>query len=215
MEEEYGEGNGMTPMGDEPHPGTWYQSIHAGGTIIEGAKDANVLWERIAPRLPESLEGLRVLDAGCAEGFHAIMCRLRGAQVTAIDREPAMYEKACYLAGQLSVEGVSFRCGEILDIPSDEPFDIVLCTGVLHHAENPVLLLRKLASLCRSIMIFECAYDSEGRGLTLILHQYEEGHMGFFPSQPCLYRLLSMAGFRTHLQVIHADENRTLMFCER
>ena len=43
---------------------------------------------------------------------------------------------------------VQYRRGDALELDSSaEPFDVVLCFGILHRVENPLGLLRRLAAL--------------------------------------------------------------------
>ena len=114
---------------------------------------------------PDDMTGKTVLDIGCKQGFFCFEALKRGAtKVLGIDVDPESIKKARLLADCLGVEA-SF---ELLDIETDpihEKFDYVLCLNVLHHLNNPIAVLDKLAAITRERVILEVAglgqYDSK------------------------------------------------------
>ncbi|WP_436908936.1 class I SAM-dependent methyltransferase [Halosimplex marinum] len=97
-----------------------------------------VLWPTLTDLLPD-LDGLRALDAGCGDGYHAARLADRGADVVGVDASEAMVDRARERYG----DRADFRCGDLaagfasLD---DGGFDLVLCQHVLSHvpALDPV-----------------------------------------------------------------------------
>jgi len=90
--------------------------------------------------LPESGNGRRLLDVGCAEGYLSQRFAERGFSVTAIDapcpRPRVMPEGIRYLEADLD-----------LGLPTGEAdFDFVVCADVLEHLRDPDSLLRQLRS---------------------------------------------------------------------
>src|ERR1700758_2909937 len=78
---------------DDEHLGPWFQNLH----LPDGTQTAPhhplgdyplFKWDAIAPHVPASLDGWKVLDIGCNAGFYCFELALRGARVTGIDREP-------------------------------------------------------------------------------------------------------------------------------
>lgn len=114
--------------------------------------------------LPESMEGLRVLDVGARDGFWSFEALRRGArQVIAIDdfsdrqgipvgcpfptwenfdlcRDALGYDEERCQRHTMSVYEVS---EELLG-----RFDVIFCYGVLHQLRHPLLGLDKLAAVC-------------------------------------------------------------------
>lgn len=98
----------------------------------------------------EDYRGSRVLDAGCGTGEYACWFASRGAEVTAIDLSPASLEEARAYADRHGLTGASFERRSVLDTGlADESFDLVYCTGVLHHTETPFEGLRELTRVLR------------------------------------------------------------------
>lgn len=110
------------------------------------------------PALPASFEGLDVLDVGTFDGFYAFLAEARGARrVVAIDNEQYMEWVRTRFGVELEGgEGfsaisslldsdVEYRYLDAFDLDElDETFDLVVCFGILHRAENPLGLLKVL-----------------------------------------------------------------------
>jgi tRNA (mo5U34)-methyltransferase len=108
------------------------------------------------PALPESFDGLRVLDVGTFDGFYAFLAEARGAhRVLAIDNEQyRLWVRARWGIELRGGEGfhtihallasrVEYRRLDAFEMPAlDERFDLVYCFGILHRVENPLALLR-------------------------------------------------------------------------
>ena len=88
--------------------------------------------------LPSSLNGARVLDAGCGTGVLAMDLARRGASVLAIDLSPTLVDHAREKA---EAEGLSidFRSGDMLD-PALGMFDYVIAMDSLIHYEMREIL---------------------------------------------------------------------------
>lgn len=81
----------------------------------------------------DSVRGLRVLDVGCGNGQHGILCALRGASVWGFDISPVAVQRAEELSGKNGVKCEwSVQSAHALDY-DDESFDVLLCNAVLHH----------------------------------------------------------------------------------
>lgn len=73
--------------------------------------------------------GMTVLDAGCGRGWLAFGLSDRGAKVTAIDTSSLM---ARYVGSEIGEHpGVTFRQMDLKDVAATEPFDAVVCWGVV------------------------------------------------------------------------------------
>jgi tRNA (mo5U34)-methyltransferase len=111
------------------------------------------------PAIPESFEGLSVLDIGTFDGFYAFLAEARGAErVVAVDNE--QYIEWVQARWSVDLEGgegfraihalldsrVEYRKLDALDLDQlGERFDFILCCGILHRVEAPGLLLRLLS----------------------------------------------------------------------
>lgn len=99
---------------------------------------------------PGDWTGARVLDAGCGTGEYACWFAARGADVVGLDLSEESLAQARRFADGHSIGGVQFRVGSVLDLPFDPAsFDLVYCTGVLHHTPDPSGGFRELARVLR------------------------------------------------------------------
>ncbi len=108
--------------------------------------------------IPESFEGLSVLDVGTFDGFYSYLAEARGAsRVLAIDNERYIeWVESRWHVTLLGCEGfravhglldseVEYRRMDVFDLGQvDEEFDFIFCFGVLHRIDNPLGLLRLL-----------------------------------------------------------------------
>ena len=88
----------------------------------------------------------KVLIAGCGTGAQVLVAnRYRNAKITAIDLSSSSLAYAIRKAREYGMKNVTFKKMDLLNIGElDQHFDIIECTGVLHHMENPKAGLSKL-----------------------------------------------------------------------
>lgn len=94
----------------------------------------------------------RMLVAGCGTGAEtlALATAIAGVRVLAIDLSLASLAYARRKAQELAIGNVEFCQADILELGSiRDRFDIVYCSGVLHHLREPLAGLRILARLAR------------------------------------------------------------------
>lgn len=117
--------------------------------------------ETLLSWLPERMDGLRLLDAGCGTGALARVAAERGAHVVAIDLSPTLVHLAAerhLLAAKPLAGHIEFRSGDML---GDElgSFDHVVAMDSLIHYDTPhiVQALERLALRTRGSMLFTFA----------------------------------------------------------
>jgi len=132
----------------------WRHRIPVGhGVTTPGTEDT--IDELARLDVPDRLDGKRVLDVGCSDGFYSFICEERGADVVAIDDESSLLGgeriNGFQTARRLRNSSVDYRLRDVhgLDPAEDGQFDLVLFINVLYHLENPMLALRKLAGVTR------------------------------------------------------------------
>ncbi len=95
--------------------------------------------------------GARVLVAGCGTGEEvlALWRLLKKPRILAIDMTDASLKIAKKNVQYFKAKGITFRKASILDdVPRwKEKFDLVYCSGVIHHLENPEKGFQILARL--------------------------------------------------------------------
>lgn len=93
---------------------------------------------------------VRALVAGCGTGQNAIATarRFRASRLLAVDLSRASLAYAARKTRELGVAGIEYRQADILALAGlAERFDLVECSGVLHHLEDPLAGWRVLAGL--------------------------------------------------------------------
>lgn len=96
------------------------------------------------------IEAPRILVAGCGTGRHALATanRFSNATVLAVDVSRASLGYAARQARAFDVRNVSFAQADILGMADrSERFDVIECSGVLHHMADPEVGWRVLRGL--------------------------------------------------------------------
>jgi SAM-dependent methyltransferase len=88
------------------------------------------------------VSGLRVLDAGCGNGYGSLLLLEAGATtVTGID----IAQEAIEAARKRAVSGVQFVLGDISDLPfEDDSFDVAVCFEAIEHVHDQPRTLDEL-----------------------------------------------------------------------
>ena len=108
-------------------------------------------WIRAQTTFPDFAAGAKkILVAGCGTGQHAIATAryFPQAQVLAVDLSRASLAYAIRKTRELRLANIEYRQADILELGAlAEKFDLIECSGVLHHLENPLEGWRVLQSL--------------------------------------------------------------------
>jgi tRNA (mo5U34)-methyltransferase len=185
----------------------WWHRIDLGRGITTPGPDDSVTkldWVK----LPQSLQGLSVLDIGAWDGFFAFECERRGAKrVVALDKFvwncPGIGKRGFELARRVlgsKVEDVEL---DIHDISPERigTFDVVLFLGVLYHTRHPLLVLERVASVTRKQLIVETHVDiNECSRPVLAFYPDDECNKDstnwFGPNRAAVEAMLKVVGFR-------------------
>lgn len=101
--------------------------------------------------LPECLEGLRALEAGCGGGQNSVVLARHGAVCTAMDASGHMLDRARDLAREAGVE-VDFQQARLENWPDDEhpaTYDFIHSIYALPFCDRPDDVIRRLARVLR------------------------------------------------------------------
>ena len=102
------------------------------------------------PAYRERLVGLvpartAVLEVGVGTGGLLPELAVRAATLIGVDHSPAMLAVARRRLAQIGLDGIGLRLGEMTHLPlSDEGVECVVANMVLHHAADPVAVLREM-----------------------------------------------------------------------
>jgi 2-polyprenyl-3-methyl-5-hydroxy-6-metoxy-1,4-benzoquinol methylase len=84
--------------------------------------------------------GMEVMDFGAGTGLVTRRIVDKVGRVTAVDISPAMLDK---LAAKEELRGkVEIECRNIVDIPMDRQFDLIVSAMAMHHVENTEQMVR-------------------------------------------------------------------------
>jgi 2-polyprenyl-3-methyl-5-hydroxy-6-metoxy-1,4-benzoquinol methylase len=117
--------------------------------------------------------GLRVLDAGCGEGYLARGLAASGADVVGVDACQSLVEAAESLVFD-GPGSVSFACASVDALPLQSgSFDLVVCNHLFSHLYDPSLAIREFGRVLRSggrlviLTLHPCFYTGNSeRGAT-------------------------------------------------
>jgi tRNA (mo5U34)-methyltransferase len=202
--------------------GSWWHSIDlGGGRITPGVHSHEELlnnFNRFA--LPSGLDGLRVLDIGCWDGFYAFEAEKRGAGVVALDswRPDNFFRAREALGSKIPFHELSVYDATRAKLDS---FDIVFFLGVLYHLRHPLLALERVCELTRDVAIVEShVVDNLFDTKQPIMEFYEEDELGgqfdnwWGPNIECLRRMLRAAGF-AWTEVLRMEPARAVVKAHR
>jgi tRNA (mo5U34)-methyltransferase len=121
--------------------GRWWHQIEVAPGIVTPGDDSNRMKLPILDDigLPRRMDGLRVLDIGCSDGFFSFEMEARGASVVAIDFVPEDYTGFA-VASKILGSSVEYRMENVYNLNPESfgLFDVVLFMGVLYHLRNPL-----------------------------------------------------------------------------
>ena len=95
---------------------------------------------------------LKVLIAGCGTGNQILQTqKYKNAQITAIDLSLSSLSYAQRKINELKIDNVELIQMDILEVSLlEEQFDIIECSGVLHHMDDPSKGLRALLNILKN-----------------------------------------------------------------
>lgn len=154
-----------------------------GGGYEEGYQACSCFWGtepgslvRMIPEIVPSLEGARVLDAGCGEGKNAHYLASKGALVRAVDVSSKAIENGRYAFADKV--GITWQLADVRCMELDaESYEIVVAYGLLHCLQNEdevteVVRRFKKATIKNGVNII-CAFNDR--------YQELSAHPGFTP----------------------------------
>lgn len=150
-----------------------------------GMSDSQRKLERLM--LPPRLDGKRVLDIGCNEGFFCHEAAARGAsQVIGIDEDA----EAVDAAGRFyRGSGVEFRHQRWDTLP-EGPFDLVLWTSAMHYEPDPAEVMRRIAGVLApsGLFVLECGVLDWSRKEMVLVSRPVDSR--WYPTWPLLEHML-------------------------
>ena len=157
------------------------------------------------------------LDISCHEGYYSLLLAKHFEDVIGIDKNENSLDKAKLITEVLSAKNIQYVHTALEDWKETAAADFTLCFGLLYHIENPVAIMRKLASITKKAICIESQIlpsettmnvedgcylkqrDVQGSfGLCLDYPTISEGgltELALVPSKQALVTLLDLFGF--------------------
>jgi tRNA (mo5U34)-methyltransferase len=126
----------------------WFHSIDLGNGVVTRGHKSVALLEDEFNRLQlsaKTLQGERVLDIGCNDGFMSLRCEQLGAHVIGID---GIYRDGLKYVREHLKPKFKFYAIDLMSPSFLGRFDVILYLGVLYHSMYPFEQLLRLASAC-------------------------------------------------------------------
>lgn len=199
---------------------TWFHVIHLPHDIVTPGTREPDAWQMY--KMPDRLDGKKVLDIGAWEGQFSFEAERRGAEeVIAMDvwdmtNEPGSIGlgwenfQFCHRALNSKVEWWNknvYQLGRtaktddgLLDLPPR--FDYVFFLEVLYHLQNPILGLQNVAAVCKDTLILETWIDACWVEQPAMMF-YEGKELNgdptnwWGPNQACVEAMLRTVGFKS------------------
>ena len=185
-----------------------------------------VKWSRIRKYIEMiDVEGMRVLDVGCSEGFFSLKLAERGAkEVVGFDADALRVKKAKSISEILDVSNVTYEVANMFD-PGMERyghFDFALCMGFLHRVPCPYRAIRQLTEMSDRIL-FEWKSLREG-SFDLPIMKFCGGRskdsntysgLYWLPSVQCVLDMLRSLGFVHNFVIDNSAWRRTIVVSSR
>jgi hypothetical protein len=143
-----------------------FPGLSSGPAPMFGRHDRRPIWA--AQRLgstPGSLAGMKVLELGPLEGAHTYQLAELGADsILAIEANSEAYLKCLVVKEILQTPRCKFLLGDCLLYLQAEPqqkFDLIFCSGILYHMENPFELIKAMTARCKKIFLWTHYFDPD------------------------------------------------------
>jgi len=186
--------------------------IELGGIMIDTEWRSDWKWARLEPHL--DLDGQRILDIGCGNGYFGLRMLAAGAELV-VGIDPTLVFVMQWLAMQKLCPGLNnfvLPLG-IEDLPKGlTGFDSVFSMGVLYHRRKPVEHLVQLKNLARPggrIVLETLILEAPGREILKPPGRYARmRNVHAIPSLAVLHDWLQEAGF-TDVELIDVSKTTT------
>jgi SAM-dependent methyltransferase len=116
------------------------------------------LWKSHKQFILDRVEpGQRVLDVGCGCSAYLLWMAEKGCEVTGCDSNAKRIEEA---RAAMSHHNLVFEVRDVVNEPPALPFDVVICSHVIEHIDDPVPLLRALKRNGKRLIVAVPPHDS-------------------------------------------------------
>ena len=152
---------------------------------------------QILGQLKPTLNLETAIDVGCGLGHFSGLLSSLGFHVTGVDgRSENVHESARRFPATQFFK-INVEDAQITQLGT---FDLVFCFGLLYHLENPLLAIRNLRGITKSLLLVEgLVYPGNDPIMGLVDEtEYEDQglrNFAFYPTEACLVKMLYRAGY--------------------
>jgi tRNA (mo5U34)-methyltransferase len=195
----------------------WYHTIDLGnGIVTPGHYDHRPYLEHY--KLPENLEGKRVIDIGAGSGFFSFEFERRGASVVATelpewfdhdfgpnyqaDKNLETGEVYLHQPFEIARQALGSQVGrKLINIYDLSPqtvgvFDLAFCGSVLLHLTDPLKAMWNIASVTHDLAIIATVIEPQDPEKPIATFKgHQRGDVWWFPTRACLELMAVAAGF--------------------
>jgi SAM-dependent methyltransferase len=114
--------------------------------------------------VPGSLHGMNILELGPLEGAHTYQLAKLGAdRILAIETNEVAFLKCLVVKEILQTPRCRFLLGDCLKFlqESHDQFDMIYCSGILYHMENPFELIKAISLHTDRVFLWTHYYDPD------------------------------------------------------
>jgi SAM-dependent methyltransferase len=174
---------------------------------------------------PYHLSGKRIVDLGCFEGGYTVGFARLGMNALGIEARQNNYDNCEFVRRNLALPNLAFAHDDAWNCDRYGDFDIIFCSGLLYHLDEPKRFIRMIASINKRLLILNThvALDRQNKKFPLgeitvheglrgrWFHEYAAGiddtekealkwsawsnPTSFWPTAPCLLAALRDAGY--------------------
>ncbi len=156
-----------------------------------------------------SLNGKRVLDLGCNAGFWSLSAIEAGADfVLGVDGRQMHVDQANLVFEAKGVDPGRYRfeLSDVfeLDLTAEDPFDVVLCLGLLYHVSKPFELMERISAWNTDLLVLDTTLDRRPGPYFRIRHQNldepraaVDRELALYPTREAVAALAREFGYRS------------------
>lgn len=143
------------------------------------------------------MDGLKILDVGCAYGGFSIEAAKKGAECYGVEISPSLYEFAClntkneaYHTGSCEFVLVDATSTEFLEKIPHNYFDLIIVNDVFEHVYDTVQLLKNLSVVANYNCTLYFAIPN-GNDLRFVAREGHSGYVGLSIISPLNWQKLT------------------------
>lgn len=114
-------------------------------------------WHKIWPEKPNEEKKINILIAGCGTMQAALYAKSNpNCSVIGVDLAKNSIEEHLKLKKKYFLKNLELFCDDFRNIKFNKKFDLIVCTGVLHHLKEPDFAMNFLSNLLEDDGVIDC-----------------------------------------------------------